>query len=694
MIADRDGASRDTASGGEFIAPVRFEPPAVAGARTRRARVGWRVFLAIGGIVAGTGFLAFVVLAKSVAFEISPQPAAVAVSGGPLWRMGDRYLMLPGTYRVSLNHPGYRSLSEDIQIGTEPQQSFTFVLEKEPGQLTVASVPVSGAQVFFDDQPRGVTPVTLSDIPAGTHTLRVTADRYRPFSDAIDVEGLGRTQERVVQLEPDFAAIAIRSAPPGAMVTVDGEPAGVTPLRTEVLAGTRRFAVSLAGYKPWQQEIPIIAGRDRVLEPITLAPADARLALDSTPAGAAVRVAGTYRGVTPLEIHVAPDQTHVVELYKDGHASARREVRLESGQHRTLSVTLAAERGSVSFRITPEDAQLFIDDRQIDDVGKPVTLTARDHRVRVTKAGYADFTTTLRTRPGVEQRVNVVLKTLAQAKWESVKPQITSPGGQVLLLFRPDAEFTMGASRREQGRRSNEVMRRVRLDRAFYMSVREVSNAEFRRFASKHNSGNYKGESLDGDAYPAVNVTWEQAARYCNWLSEQARLKPVYRISGDRISGFDARADGFRLPTEAEWAWAARVDGGGMRKYPWGAGFPPSEVTGNYADRSAAALTAPVLGGYLDRFAASAPVGSFAAGEKGLYDLGGNVAEWVHDYYRISPPSQESVLNPLGPKTGEHHVIRGSSWMTGGISELRLSYRDYGAAGRPDVGFRVARWVE
>ncbi|MGH8246162.1 MAG: formylglycine-generating enzyme family protein, partial [Gammaproteobacteria bacterium] len=74
---------------------------------------------------------------------------------------------------------------------------------------------------------------------------------------------------------------------------------------------------------------------------------------------------------------------------------------------------------------------------------------------------------------------------------------------------------------------------------------------------------------------------------------------------------------------------------------------------------------------------------------------GGNAAEWVHDHYDIAAEeSGAAALDPLGPESGEHHVIRGASWAHGGLTELRLSYRDYGLEGRDDVGFRIARYLE
>jgi formylglycine-generating enzyme required for sulfatase activity len=87
-------------------------------------------------------------------------------------------------------------------------------------------------------------------------------------------------------------------------------------------------------------------------------------------------------------------------------------------------------------------------------------------------------------------------------------------------------------------------------------------------------------------------------------------------------------------------------------------------------------------------------VGSFQASRKGLFDLGGNVAEWVHDVYTIPSANGTSELDPLGSQTGDNYVIRGASWSLSKLAELRLSFRDYGQAGRDDVGFRIARYAE
>ncbi|MDH3637782.1 MAG: PEGA domain-containing protein [Gammaproteobacteria bacterium] len=695
MTTERQNSRRTVpAASSDVIEPTAFEPPG-AGRRAHPRSVRWGTVAGVVLLAAAALVVWFLVSAKSVELVVSPEGTSVAVAGWPVFKVGDRYLVRAGHYRVSLSQRGYRSQEEDIEVGSASQQRFEFALEKLPGHLAVSSTPVDGARVWIDDDERGTTPVTVNDIAPGEHQLRVEAARYRAHSEPITVQGLDRTQRLAIELEPAWVNVTVDSEPGGAAVTVDRIQVGVTPLRTEILEGEHTIEVSLAGHESWRRSFTVVAGQDLEMPTVALRAADGRVAVKTKPAGVAVTVDGVYRGVTPLDLALTPRRSHRLELHKDGYVSAERALRVDSGQRQSLTVELVPKLGVVSFRIEPADAELFIDGRKVDAARHKVELTVRDHRIRVVKPGYADFNTTVRPRPGVDQLVTVALKTSAQAKWESVKSTITSPGGQTLKLFRPEAQFTMGASRREQGRRSNEVLRKVHVRRAFYLSVKEVTNAEFRRFAPEHSSSNFKGESLNGDRHPVVNVDWEKAARYCNWLSEQASLPPFYRVSEGRISGFDPNSNGFRMPTEAEWAWAARMYAGGLRKYPWGANFPPMTVAGNYADRSAAAVTSPVLSDYVDNYPASAPVGSFAADKKGLYDLGGNVAEWVHDYYSIVPnASGPELVNPLGPETGEYHVIRGSSWAHGGISELRLSYRDYGRERRRDVGFRVARWVE
>jgi formylglycine-generating enzyme required for sulfatase activity len=227
------------------------------------------------------------------------------------------------------------------------------------------------------------------------------------------------------------------------------------------------------------------------------------------------------------------------------------------------------------------------------------------------------------------------------------------------------------------------------------MAYNEVSNSQFRLFDSEHSSGTLQGLTLDNEAQPVVRVSWTQAALFSNWLSDQESLPNFYEILDGEVVGFNSQAIGYRLPSEAEWAWVARTDGSGNQlKYPWGSQLPPPENAGNFADATSQAYLGEVMFDYNDGFFGTAPIGSFTANQYEIYDMAGNVAEWVHDYYGAMGAIGGVDVDPLGPVNGQFHTIRGSSWAHGSVTELRLSFRDFGEEPRDDVGFRIARYLE
>ncbi|MGB5774723.1 MAG: SUMF1/EgtB/PvdO family nonheme iron enzyme, partial [Sedimenticolaceae bacterium] len=366
----------------------------------------------------------------------------------------------------------------------------------------------------------------------------------------------------------------------------------------------------------------------------------------------------------------------------------------------SLNARLQPEYGIVFVTARPADATLRVDGREVGQATQRLQLTTRSHSLEFSKPGYVSRTVRVTPRVGSSQNVDVTLLTVekqqAADRAAATPAVISSPAGQSLRLVRPQGSFRMGASRREAGRRANESSRLVKLTRPFYLASTEVTNAEFRKFRSAHSSGFAEGVSLNGDRQPVVNVSWEDAARYCNWLSSRAGLPPAYAEVNGRLQPVQPLSTGYRLPSEAEWSYVARRHGRpSEQRYPWDGDFPPATVVANFADASIADTLANTVPNYNDNYRVSAPVGSFAARPAGFHDLGGNVAEWVHDYYAVYPgESERLVADPLGPNAGEHHVVRDSSWRQGSIVELRLSYRDYSRAARPDLGFRVARYAE
>ncbi|MCX2982648.1 PEGA domain-containing protein [Halieaceae bacterium IMCC14734] len=634
----------------------------------------------------------FLFSARSVLFSVIPADADINIDGGLQLKLGERYLLRSGDFTISLTAPGYYPQQQPLLVSESSQQSFEYALEKLPGLLNISSTAAT-AKVLIDDQEVGDTPLNQQAVAAGEHELRLLAPRYLPYRQTIDVTGMGQSQEFEVALEPAWANISITSEPLGATVLIDGEPAGTTPSTLEILQGEHQLSLQMAGFRQWDTELAVSPGVDQSFGPVALQPADGQLQLSSTPAAASVTVDGEYRGQTPLLLELKPGREHRVAVFKAGHSNANRSISLEPGVEEALHVTLRAKLGEVNIQVMPPEAQVIVAGKTYGSGNQSLQLPAVEQQLEVRLDGYRSYRQRFTPRPGLGQQINVQLLTDSAARLADLKPIVTNSAGQQLRLFTP-GDFTMGASRREPGRRANEVLHPVSLTRMFYISTYEVSNAQFREFRSEHNSGRVEGSSLNRDRQPAVMVSWNEAALYCNWLSQRENLSPVYKLSNGLVTGFDTESTGYRLPTEAEWAWVARSRNTDLLTFSWGGSYPPTDKVGNFADTSSAYITGRTVQSYNDGQVVSAPIGSFPANHKGLHDLGGNVAEWVHDIYSIASTNGATTVDPMGKQTGNNHVIRGASWAHGTVTELRLSFRDYGQAGRDDVGFRIARYAE
>ena len=664
------------------------EPRAAAASRWRPgARSG-----AIYGALLLLAFCAFWLLTSSaVLVVVDPAGARLDVRGAPDVRLGGRYLLRPGRYTVTAEAAGYTPGTLEIEVTSDASQDFRLRLMRLPGHVQVVTVPAVAADVTVDGKPAvGVE----FELAAGIHKLVVSAPRFLPFEQAVTVEGGGVRQTLRAVLTPGWADIRVGSVPTGAAVFADGAAVGTTPVKLELLPGNRTLTLEKDGFKTLTRLVTVAASQAQTLSDLVLIPADGLVRIITEPAGATVTAAGRYRGVTPIETELPPGRTHDVSLVKPGYEPAMRTVDLTSAKGATVRVTLTPRLGVVQVSSEPTDAELFVDGKSRGKASQQLSLPAVRHRLEIRKAGFAPFVTDVMPEPGQPRVVEAHLLTPEQAVVAAVPRPVAAASGVQLRLIQPGS-FRMGAPRREQGRRANETERDVQLTRAFYMGVREVTNTEFRRFRPQHTSGAEKYQVLAGGDYPAVMLSWEDAAAYCNWLSDQDQLSRAYTTAGGKLVPISPATTGYRLPTEAEWEWAARYNGGGgARRYPWGDAFPPPAGSGNFADQSAKGFVSALLAGYDDGFPVTAPVGSFAASPLGLFDLGGNAAEWVNDRYSIGTTGGPPALDPTGPADGQYHVLRGSSWRHGGISELRFAYRDFGDVGRLDVGFRVARYAD
>ncbi len=693
-----EGRPLESLPAGEDRIPIEAVPYAPPTGRLetvrRRPRWGRLVAAAAGAVV--LAILGCLLAAVAVTVRTTPEVELDAVDfvGTPFeLRIGGRQLVLPGRYVVEVGATGYETGRVEATITRDGPQEVVVPLTRLPGLVTVDTGGVE-AVLSVDGSEVGPAPGPY-ELAAGTRELLVSAPRYEARRLTLEVIGGGESQEVAVTLEPAFAGVTVESIPTGATVVVDGETVGVTPLEATLDAGRYTLAIEHPGYRRFESPITVRSGEPLKIGPVELGLPDGRLSVRTEPGDADVSVAGRYRGRAPLTLTLAPGVPHEVVVSRAGYEAATRTVTVKPGERSSLSLALEAILGEVTVRGEPSDAELFVDGVSRGAAGQTLSLPAAPHRLEVRKAGLATFSATVTPKPGLPQVVEYRLTTVEQAQLASLPRSVTTGLGQELKLVR-GGRFVMGSPRREPGRRSNEAQRTIQLKRPFYLGVREVTNKEFRAFRAEHASGIFKEESLDLDKQPVVRVGWQDAAAFCNWLSEKDGLPPAYEKQGGRLVLKQPVTTGYRLPTEAEWEFAARFDGqAATRKYPWGDGLPVAPRSGNYADQSAMYLTPVVISGYDDGFRVAAPVGSFAPNPLGLLDMGGNVSEWTTDRYSIYLVDVDKVfVDPTGPSAGDTWVVRGASWLTGRTPDLRTAWRDVGTAGKPDLGFRLARYAE
>jgi iron(II)-dependent oxidoreductase len=427
-------------------------------------------------------------------------------------------------------------------------------------------------------------------------------------------------------------AAYITSDPAGAKVVVDGTERGATPLTVRDLsAGEHIVELILKDYEKWVGKVEIKANRVELVE-ARLSKETGSLMVISTPPRAEIYVDGKLVGTTPITVEKVEIGEREVRIKRGGFREFVRRVVVIANLTTAVEAALEAV-GTLTVRANVSGASVYIDGVNQGAADMSLELSPGTYRVKVTKSGYQDYETTISIAAGDSRVVSVVL---GPPGTEYVKDGRYYRRGQdgKEIVWIPGGTFTMGSN---DGASDEKPPHQVTVS-GFWMDVTEVTNAEFRKFRSNWSYDSGKAN------HPVVSVTWNDARDYCGWA-------------------------GKRLPTEAEWEYAA----GGPEHYKWSLGntFEESKYTWDS-----------------NRGNPTREVGSHPANGFGLYDMSGNVWEWVSSLYKPYPYRVDDGREDLGASGSR--VLRGGSWADS-AGGLRVAGRYVPSFRNALNGFRCAR---
>lgn len=442
--------------------------------------------------------------------------------------------------------------------------------------------------------------------------------------------------------------IQFTSDPAGAIVEIDGQLVGETPCQRAMATGVYGLSIKKIRYLAHSQALEVGPRSDPDVY-AQLAPDFGMLAVTSEPVGMQVFVDGQDWGRTPCAERPVGVGIHEVIVSGPNHHADQRRVPVDRSEHASVVVALVPKNGGLIVKATDGrgnavNARVFVDGADVGATYDTITLLGGAHDIVVYGKGRS-----WEGRVVVEEKMVCELPVVILAADETVG----------MVLIEPGVYKTTSSAGRSGGAM-------VTVDHVFHLSATEVTQADFQRVMGR-NPSYFKGANR-----PVEQVTWYDAVQFCNRLSAQEGLMAAYRIVSNTVD-WDKTADGYRLPTEAEWEYACRAD---------------EQIR---PDSEAAEPAVDIVGWYLGNAGGeSHSVASKPANARGLFDMRGNVWEWCWDPYGFRMAAQ--VDDILDMPAGSQRAARGGCWSADGDVCSPVARRGIAPSNALYiVGFRVAR---
>ena len=468
--------------------------------------------------------------------------------------------------------------------------------------------------------------------------------------------------------------LVINSEPNQASVFLNNVEVGVTPLSVNLNTTSNNILIKKSEYK--DNNIDYIVknnNSDQII--IKLIEDEDLINIKSIPSQASLFFNENYIGISPLKFKI--QDKGILKIKKYGYVDDIINITKDTKE---LNIALTEDLSEVFISSDPP-SDVFLNDEYIGKTPFTKKIQKIKHKISFKSKG---FRTLNESFEPTKDKQNIIKKLLTEKEaslLENKKYSRTSIDGEI-ILFEPGS-FLMGSSKIESRRDINEIMRSVKITKHFYISKNLITEEQYSLFKRSSKSN-----------LPINNISWIDAAKFCNWLSSKEGFENFYEIKNDQIISFNMDSKGYRLPTEAEWEYVAKSNTPEKYIYSWGSDRKINKLVGNIADVSTQGILSNFIDDYDDGYDERSPVGSFRSNQNDINDLTGNLSEWVNDFYSVEFVQQSKVFQDyIGPLAGTSHVIKGSNYYSSTPLQLGLSYRTYGNEPNDLVGFRIARWI-
>ncbi|MFP4156782.1 MAG: SUMF1/EgtB/PvdO family nonheme iron enzyme [Opitutales bacterium] len=605
----------------------------------------------------------------------------------------------PGEYELRVSAPGHIGQKKKIVINEDRDftRKLAFRLEEDRLRLRLRSEP--SARFFLVDSQDGEIELGRAGedglfeldqaSPPGEFEIVARKIGYEParldsgaIADAISSggdEGADAVSVLDLDLTPLPATIQINTEPSGARIGLNGERIGASPLTIIELEPRDEAVVTaeLEGFRPREKRLRIKPGMEHLVDFDALVPRSGVLEVALRFDGVDPESSDQLREKTVIRVGEAayPLESGIIQAVPEGRYTVRAEHPLYVSKPREV-VLRDGEEKSMRFRLQPRPGMVHLDfpdglkpevsanGRSVEIQDGQIRLPANEsQRLEVRIRDHLTLVRQFRLEPteSIRWRIDPVRIQPPQEGQDWTVPYVG-----IRIAWVPPGEFQMGSPLPEQGRVPNEgPLTSVSFSQGFWSGVFEVTQAQY-EWVMGENPSKYVGSKR-----PVESLSWDQAVAFCS------RLTAIEREAGRLPDAYV-----YRLPTEPEWAYAARAG----TETPFHFGDKADATKGNF------------LGVYPRDFEdgvrqkesfGTKPVGEYTPNAFGLYDLHGNVREWTKDAYAARLPGGQ--LSDPAPRKGRDRIaVRGGGWVDAAVRARSAAREDVRRETSSDaLGFRV-----